>query len=356
MYDPEQILAWLEIHVKPMRQSRRKTLAAVVNAALLMKGVGVLALGRAMAGAVGAKHCIKRVWRFLRNEALECEAVSQALLLHLAPPHGPLVVLVDWTDLDPFQHLVFALPRDGRALPFLSRTIAKEAGAGSVVAAEQEALAALARIAPCGRELVLVADRGFGNTRWLADVQNRGWHFVQRLANNLVVDVAEHLGALASLDVSRGDRGRDWGRGLVTEGHPFSIRLVTTFAEEAKEPWYLATDLNQPPPEVIRLYQRRMWIEETFRDWKNRNWGLGLDAVRLSEPERHDRLFVVLALAYAFLCAFGAAAESLEVDRLMKANTVSERVMNLARLGNYFLQLASCTIDFAIQALLALPP
>jgi hypothetical protein len=83
---------------------------------------------------------------------------------------------------------------------------------------------------------------------------------------------------------------------------------------------------------------------------------LGLDAVRLSEAERHDRLFVVLALAYAFLCAFGAAAETFEVDRLLKANTSSERVLNLARLGNYFLQVARCSIDIALAALIALPP
>jgi hypothetical protein len=63
----------------------------------------------------------------------------------------------------------------------------------------------------------------------------------------------------------------------------------------------------------------------------------------------------VLALAYPFLSAFGAAAETLQVDRQLKANTVNERVMNLARMGNYFLQLAHCTLDFALQSLHALP-
>ena len=75
MYDPNKILAWIAVHVEGMRLSRCKTLAAVVVAALLMKGVGVLALGRAMAGEVAAKHCIKRVWRFLRNEDFETEAL-----------------------------------------------------------------------------------------------------------------------------------------------------------------------------------------------------------------------------------------------------------------------------------------
>jgi len=355
MYDPEPILAWLTEHVKVMRKSRRRTLAAVVAAAMQMKGVGVLALGRAMAGEVGAKHCIKRVWRFLRNDGVECEEVSRALMDALAPSRGPVVVLVDWTDLAPFQQLVFALPRDGRALPILGRTISKPVE-GEVVRAEKDALATLARLAPAGRPLVLVADRGFGHARWLDDVQNWGWGFVQRVSGFVSVELPGYYGPVAGLDIPRGDRVRDWGWATLSNANPRRVRCISVFAEDAKEPWVLVTNLDLPAPEIVRIYQRRMWIEAAFRDWKNRNWGLGLDSCRLSRPERHDRLFVVLALAYAFLCAFGAAAESLEVDRLLKANTVNERVMNLARLGNYFLQLARCSVDFAFASLVALPP
>ena len=101
MYDPSTIWAWLFTYVQSMRQSRRKTLASVVSAALLMKRAGVLALGRAMSGQVGAKHCIKRVWRFLRNEAVEVEAISAALFAFLRPPTGRTIVLADWTAANP---------------------------------------------------------------------------------------------------------------------------------------------------------------------------------------------------------------------------------------------------------------
>ncbi len=332
MYNSEQILTWLERNVQPMRQSRRKTLAAIVAAALLMKGVGVLALGRAMAGKVVAKHCIKRVWRFFRNPSLECEAISRALLVTLAPHQGPIVVLCDWTDLGPFKKLVVSLPRDGRSLPFMSITIAKDAGEGAVRRAEEEMVARLARIVPEGRRLVMVADRGFGNTRWLRSLQNRGCGFVQRLTGTLHVEVAEHIGALWEMGIVPGSPSKDWGHGVITEEHPLRVRLVTVYDEEAKEAWYLATSEEVLSAEVVRLYQRRMWIEESFRDLKNRNWGLGLDEVRLSEPARHDRLFMALSVAYAMLCAFGAAAETLEVDRYLKANTRKERVISAGQL------------------------
>lgn len=360
MYDPDRILSWLAENVQPMRQSRRKTLASIVSAALLMKGVGVLALGRAMAGRVSAKHCIKRVWRFFRNDGVEVESVSAALFAALRPNEERPVILVDWTDITPFQQLVFSLPRDGRSLPFLCITIRKSRysgeRSGEMIKAEQQGLELIGKMCPPELSPIIIGDRGFGNTRWLADVEKRGWGFVQRLSCIHNVDVAEHIGTLKELGIRRGRRPRDWGWGTLGEKQWGHMRLVTTFKRDAKEAWYLVTNLDGPPPaEVVRLYARRMWIEATFRDLKNRNWGLGLDNVRLSEPERHDRHFIVLALAYAFLCAFGAAAESVDIDRHYKANTRSDRVMSLARLGNYFIQIVSCPIDVALSCLAALP-
>lgn len=360
MYDPAQILTWLETNVQLMRHSRRKTLAAIVGAALLMKGVGVLALGRAMAGQVAAKHCIKRVWRFLRNDDLEVEALNAALFHYLRPPTGRTIILVDWTDLDPFQQLVFSLPRNGRALPFLSLTILKgtsaEAQEGTMVAAEQQGLEMLARMMPADLKPILIADRGFGNTRWMGDIQKRGWHWVQRLSHIHTVNLDTHLGTLKELGIRRGGLARDWGWGTLDEKQWGPVRLVTVFDRDAKEAWYLVTDLEfEPSAEIVRLYKRRMWIEGMFRDLKNRDWGLGLDQVRLSEPKRHDRHFIVLALAYAFLCAFGAAAETLGIDRMLQANTSRERVLTLARIGNYFIQIARCTLQDAFGALAALP-
>ena len=122
MYDPSKILTWLEGNVQ-MRQSRRKSLAAIVSGAMRLQGTGVLALGRAMEGPAKAKHRIKRVDRFLGNKLVEVTAISEALFHQLCPATGPVVILADWTDRHDFQQLVLALPRDGRALPFFCVTV-----------------------------------------------------------------------------------------------------------------------------------------------------------------------------------------------------------------------------------------
>lgn len=360
MYDPSKILTWIVANVEGMRLSRCKTLAAIVSGALLMRGVGVLALGRAMSGEVAAKHCIKRVWRFLRNEQFECESLFAALFRYLRPPTGRTVILVDWTDLHPFQQLVFSLPRDGRALPFMVFTVRKgtseEENEGVMVAAETNAMKMLERICPRGLHPIIIADRGFGHARWLGGIQKRGWHFVQRLSHIHQVSVEKHMGTLKELGIRRGRRAHDWGWGTMDEQQFGPVRLVTIFERDSQEAWYLVTSLEfEVPAEIVRLYKRRMWTEAMFRDLKNRDWGLGLDHVRLSEPERHDRHFAIIALAYVLLCAFGAAAETFDIARRLKANTRAERVMNLARIGNYFLQLYRCSLKEAFAALQDLP-
>lgn len=360
MYGPSKILAWLESKVqKGVRRSRLKTLSDVVGGAMQMRGCGVLALGRAMDGPALAKHRIKRVDRFLGNEGLELEALSAMLFEELCPKAGEVVVLADWTDRHRWQQLTLAVPCDGRALPFYSLTIEKGDGtgvhAGLMIDAEHKALAALARFCPQGIRPIIVADRGFGNSRWLAEVKKWGWFFVQRVSSMHNVCVDSYVGKLKELGMRRGWRARDFGWGTVGDKEWGPVRLVSVFDRNAHEAWYLLTNMDILPHTVVQLYQRRMWIEAMFRDLKNRNWGLGLDHVKLSSPGRNDRLFIVLALAYTFLCALGAAAENRGLSKALKANTVTERVMALLRIGHQCTELARLNLGMLMRELKSLP-
>jgi len=360
MYDPSKILTWLEENVQSMRKSRSKTLAAIVSAAMRMQGTGVLALGRAMDGPVAAKHRIKRVDRFLGNGQVEVDAVSEGIFHQFRPRRGRVIVLADWTDRHGFQQLVLALPCNGRALPFYCMTVESGDGSGAhnglMVEAEALALDALGRMCGDGIRPIIIADRGFGNTRWLGGIQKRGWDFVQRLSKIHTVDVEQHIGSLRELGIKKGWLPKDWGWGTMDEEQWGPIRMVSVYDREAKEAWYLVTNLPvESANQIVALYTKRMWIEGMFRDLKNRDWGLGMENVKLTKEARLDRHFIILALAYVLLCAFGAAAESVGLGDQLKANTVAERVLSLARIGNYFLQTAQVAITYAIDELLDLP-
>jgi hypothetical protein len=96
--------------------------------------------------------------------------------------------------------------------------------------------------------------------------------------------------------------------------------------------------MDVSPQEIVRLYKRRIWIEWTFCDMKNRYWGLGMEKVKLSQAERYNRLFVALALAVFLLMAFGALAENPGYAKTLRANTENSRVMTLLRIGFNMMQ------------------
>ena len=207
MFGPSKIMKWLDRNLQVVRRSRRKTLAHVAAGAMKMKGVGVLALGRAMDGPAFAKHRIKRVDRFLANEQLERLAIAKALFNILRGQDRHPLVLVDWTDRHAFEQLVLSIPRDGRSMPFHAVTIkSTKLGTetkGALIEAEREILGQLHAMCPPGVEPIIVADRGFGNERWIGDVAKWGWHFVQRLSSNHYLQTEQCIGTLPELGQRR---------------------------------------------------------------------------------------------------------------------------------------------------------
>jgi hypothetical protein len=361
MFDPGKIVSWLDENFQSVRRSRRKTLAAIVCGAMKMQGSGVLALGRAMDGETTAKHRIKRVDRFLGNEGLEVHGLCATVFNLLRGRDRRPVILADWTDRHAFKQLVLALPKDGRALPFLWLTIKKDdlegVNEGLEIDAEREALGQLEAMCPRGVSPIIIADRGFGNSRWLGDIENRGWHFVQRLAKNHSVETQEFIGVLSELGIRRGWRPRSWGWGTLGEKRQGQMQLVTVYDRKAKGPWYLVTNIKDTDPKaIIALYAKRMWIEAMFRDLKSRKWGLGIDEVRLSDADRTTRHFLIVAIAYILLCAYGAVAEFKKIARTLKANTVRRRTLALATIGNNLMRcFTRITIRRALRELVLLP-
>jgi hypothetical protein len=64
-----------------------------------------------------------------------------------------------------------------------------------------------------------------------------------------------------------------------------------------KEPWYLATSLGGAA-QAVAWYWQRGWIEQSFRDSKQR---FGLAAVQVGCPVRLSRLLAALTLALTWL-------------------------------------------------------
>jgi hypothetical protein len=68
------------------------------------------------------------------------------------------------------------------------------------------------------------------------------------------------------------------------------------------------TDLPQSARTLSDLYAKRMEIEEFFRDVKNRRQGWALRDTGITDPDRLDRLILILAIAYLLLVGLGLHA------------------------------------------------
>ncbi len=84
----------------------------------------------------------------------------------------------------------------------------------------------------------------------------------------------------------------------ITRDHDFGsvnvlYHVLYHWAESEEEPRRLVTNLS-PEFRVVRLYKRRMWIEELFGGWPKGTFHL--HQPRLCDPERLSRLLLGLSL------------------------------------------------------------
>jgi hypothetical protein len=99
-----------------------------------------------------------------------------------------------------------------------------------------------------------------------------------------------------------------------------------------KEAWCLAaSNAAAPSRQIIDLSSKRWSVEPSFRDTKDLRFGIS--SVRISDPQRRDRLLLLNAFAVVLLTLLCAAGESLGMDRHLKSNTAKTRTHSLFRQG-----------------------
>ena len=138
-----------------------------------------------------------------------------------------------------------------------------------------------------------------------------GWDFVIRFRGGILVENAGGEVRTANEWVLPGGRALLIRGAKVTADKASVSGVVLVHARNMKEPWCLATSLSsKTASEIVKLYNRRFTIEETFRDTKDIRFGLGLSATHIGRTDRRDRLLFLFAIAHALLTLLGAASEA----------------------------------------------
>ncbi len=323
-----------DLHGKRVLSLANATLGVMVSASL-----AVAVIGRSLAQARGllTKHAVKQVDRLLSNQAIDPWQIAARWVPEVIGSASAIQVVMDWTDFDADGQTTLALNKvtpHGRATPLLWLTVMKDDLKNKRNAYEDTCLKRLAEVLPAGVKVTILADRGFGDTKLFGYLGTLGFDYVIRFRGNTHVTAATGERRPAADWVGKGGRAvKLSGAALTASEHPVGA-VVCVQAKDMKEPWCLATSLGGATARaIVDAYARRWTIEPSFRDTKDIRFGMGLSLLRISRPDRRDRLLLINAFAMHLLTMLGTAGEELGMDRHLKSNTSKTRTHSLFRQG-----------------------
>ena len=323
-----------DVHSKRIDSLAGATLGVMRSASL---AVSVIGHALAQARCRLTKHAIKQVDRLLSNQGIVVWDMFGPWVAEMVGQRRSIVVAMDWTDFDADDQTTLALnlvTNHGRATPLLWLTVFKGELKDKRNDYEDLCLLRLAEALPEGVAVTILADRGFGDVKLFAFLDELGFDYVIRFRGNIHVAAADGEIRLAADWVGKGGRARKLPAASVTAGGREVGAVVCVHAKDMKEAWCLATSHAEASArEIINYYAKRWTIEPGFRDTKDLRFGMGMGVLRISDPQRRDRLLLLNAFAIVLLTLLGAAGESLGMDRHLKSNTAKHRTHSLFRQG-----------------------
>ena len=325
-----------DLHAKRVLSLANATTGVLASASLAVHAVGQ---GLAHVQGTLSKHGVKQVDRLVSNRGIDVWDFFAYWVPYIIGARSEVVVALDWMSFakDEQDTIVLSmLTRHGRATPLLWKTVKSSTLKGHQTQYEDALLHRLYEVVPEGVQVTVVADRGFADCKLFAFLNEElGFGYVIRLKGHYYITNAKGERRKAAQWVGAGGRARTLRDATVTDSHGYQAATVVCVRDkDMKDSWCLvASDRKAVPRTLIGYYAKRWGIETSFRDIKDMRFGMGLSAIRVSKPERRDRLLLLSALAIALLSLLGAAGESLGYDRWLKANTVKRRTHSLFRQG-----------------------
>jgi Transposase DDE domain len=322
-----------DLHAKRVYSLANATQGVITSASLAVSTIGH---GLAEARGLLSKHAIKQVDRLLSNTGIEVAAFFMRWVAYVVGARKSIEVAMDWTDFDNDQQATIMLSlitQHGRATSLVWLTVDKGTLKHNRNGYEHAVLVRLAEALPADVEVLIVADRGFGDHKLYQVLTDElKFDYLIRFRGNIKVTSAEDETRSATDWVGAGGRTRILrGCAVTADGYPVGA-VVCVQAKDMKAPWCLCTSLKDAKAKtLLTKYAKRWSIESSFRDTKDPRFGLGMAEIRISSPERRDRLWLINALATALLTLLGAAGEAIGFDKHLKASTTKRRVHSLFR-------------------------
>ena len=214
----------------------------------------------------------------------------------------------------------------------------------------------LRSIIPNNIEVIIIADRGFGQKSSLAIyLEKLGFYYILRNKEDIHIKNNQYNGIISNFKTNFNKiyelRDVVWPRrNKQKKGFRTKSKIVITQKAGSRERWILCTNCYHLHKSIIvKLYKKRMTIEETFRDQKNVDQGFRIKKLRLSSVQRFDKMLMIIAYAYLLFTLFGYLMETKNNHKKIMANTVKYRSISLFQLGYFYFRKYDYSIPFLIR-------
>ncbi|WP_042859788.1 IS4 family transposase [Dickeya sp. NCPPB 3274] len=331
-----------------LHQYRKNALLDMTVALTRGASLSLTSIGQYLPGSARVKHKIKRVDRHLSSERMfgDIPSVYQRLISRLTRPLSLCVIAVDWSGYPSSELSVLraSLLCDGRAIPLMSKVISSRYQNNSTV--QNAFLDQMAAAIGKDKQVIIVTDAGFRSS-WFHHIRSLGWHFVGRIRGSLYFQIIGNTDWQMARDITSTATPRYLGFGRLARnasrdclGHFYTVhkrgsgrkstqrfpRTDRMYQKNAREPWLLFTSLlGYKPREIIKIYSRRMQIEQNFRDEKSERYGLGLRASKSRGERRISVLCLVASLYSIIMWLTGYYLEKKGINLWFQANSVKSR-------------------------------
>lgn len=342
-----------------------KTLFCTVDALIKCRKLSIASLGRSLKRDCYVKHKIKTVDRLFGNKKLHINSTVfyKAMLNTIIGHNVNPIVIIDWSGLTPcggYHFIRAAVPIGGRALPILE--IPYELKDYTKPKVHMLFLKLLKEILPNDCKPIILTDAGFRNP-WFKLVLSFGWDYIGRIRQNTTcrklnnIDwihvkelyksanlKAKHLGLFhlakcnsleTNLYVIKEKHKNRIKKNLAGK----KIRCSSSLKHEKREaePLLLASSLSHDKissKQIVKIYQKRMQIEEGFRDLKNQRSGFSLRQNRSMSLGRLSVALLIGAIAMLILWVLGIATKKRKLHFHFQANSIkNQNVLSIFMIG-----------------------
>lgn len=360
----------MELACPSIHATRLNAILDIADALQKSRNLSLSAMGKCLSGNSGVKHKIKKVDRLEGNKHLHYElgdlykGLSNFVFNYLSQVEDiPIIVDLCFVKDDrAIQMLSAEVAYKGRSMP-VYRELFKE---GEMSGRQESFLNSLKNCLPSERKIIVIMDAGFSEA-WFRDIESLGWSWVCRIRQGKSIKLSEDTDWISIKDFNPKVplKTTNYNKALLMTKHHRPCRIITTrlkpkgrkvmlsrgkttaklgsgrYRAGAIEPWIIGTNL---PPEykaniIVRLYSKRMQIEESFRDVKSTQFGLGARYIRTTCIDRWGVKRLLAAIVQITFWVIGVIGHSQGMQKLFQSNTIKTRkVFSYFTLGQLIIE------------------